>query len=400
MASANFSAQLFYKDNNIVSHSIMDTQAGRFFLNIPVPQYQNFTIFLKLKGDDNTKKGTSEFSNETIVRKQFLEEVEKANELIKNLNSGMVYSRVNQLKELPVNELRDVLDENKPFDINKYRIIAQNIENLINENFRLMVSSNVKKESIEQTIMLISQNEPDKDFIEWLKNNLSSENNYKNVDELRKDYINSKPKLDISEFKEFKKDGETFIVGTNTKGQTFTVKIPTNYNMLMVFQAELKTIDPKILSGLNEKQVAKIIFEKITKDLPSQIMTEEPKKINENLDNRAEGNILERSVSNNQTNLIDPNNNIAFDPIEDKITTVEEENGVYTVDTPEVTTNNYNPDIGMPSEAQNQVQSVGKRRVLAPPKNRDLGFIKIGTIILFGLSFILTFISLVLIIAS
>lgn len=398
MASANFNAQLFYKDNNIVSHSIMDVQTGRFFLNIPVPQYQNFTIFLKLKGDDNTKKGTSEFSNEIFVRKQFLEEVEKANELIKNLNTGMVYSRVNRLKELPVNELRDVLNENKSFDINKYRLITQNIENLINENFRLMVSSNVKKESIEQTIMLISQNEPDKDFIEWLKNNLSSENNYKNVDELRIEYINSKPKLDISEFKEFKKDGETFIVGTNTKDQTFTVKIPSNYNMLMVFQAELKTIDPKMLSGLNEKQVSKIIFEKIIRDLPSQIMIEVPKKANENK--------LEKSVSNNQTNLIDPNNNITLDPIEDKITTVEKENGVYKVDTPEVTTNNYNSETGMPSETQTQVQAseisktVGKRRVLAPPKNNDLGFIKIGTILLFGLSFILTFISLLLIIAS
>ena len=33
------------------------------------------------------------------------------------------------------------------------------INHIINENFKLMTSSNIKKESIEQTILLISQKE-------------------------------------------------------------------------------------------------------------------------------------------------------------------------------------------------------------------------------------------------
>lgn len=394
-------AQLFYKDNTNIIYSLADNQAGRYFLNIPVSEYNNFMLFLKLKTEDNTKKGTSEFSNENLKRKQFLEEVIKVNDFIKMLNSNMVYSRVNKLYELPEKELEDVLSENKPFDMQKYQEIAKRIDDTINENFRLMTSSNIKKESIEQTILLISQKEEDKKFIEWLKENLSSNNTQQNLEDLRMEYKKQTVQLDIADYQEVINNNEKYIVGKNTKGEMYTTKIPKQYNMKQVFEMELKTIDKTKLTNLEPKMVATIIFDKIIIDLPSEKMA----KTHEEEQNKEE-NIQEQTMLNNQiaeqsdNYLVDKTNNIAVDPINNTTIAIENnENGQLVANEAEVNTYNFDPALGQPSQVETQIQSQGKKRVLAPPKN-NYGFIKIGTIVLFGLSFVLTIISLVLLIAS
>ena len=42
-------AKIFYKDDTNIIYSLFDQQAGRYFLNVPVSQYQNFMVFLNYK---------------------------------------------------------------------------------------------------------------------------------------------------------------------------------------------------------------------------------------------------------------------------------------------------------------------------------------------------------------
>lgn len=395
-------AQLFYKDSTNIIYSLADNQSGRYFLNIPVSEYNNFMLFLKLKTEDNTKKGTSEFSNENLKRKQFLEEVIKVNNFIKMLNSNMVYSRVNRLYELPEKELQDVLDKNKPLDMQKYQELTKKIDDIINENFRLMTSSNIKKESIEQTILLISQKEEDKKFIEWLKENLSSNYTQQNLEDLRMEYKKQTIQWNIEDYQEVINNNEKYIVGKNTKGEMYTVKIPNQYNMLQVFEMELKTVDKSKLANLDPKMVATILFDKIIIDLPPAEKMEKTHEEEQNKEeNKQEQNILNNQIADESDNyLVDKTNNIAVNTIDNTTIAIENaENGQIIANETEVNTYNFDPTAGQPSQVETQIQSQGKKRVLAPPKN-DYGFIKIGTIILFGLSFILTIISLILLIAS
>lgn len=50
-------AQLFYKDDTNIIYSLYSQEAGRYFLNIPVSQYQNFMSFLNLKKELSSIKG-------------------------------------------------------------------------------------------------------------------------------------------------------------------------------------------------------------------------------------------------------------------------------------------------------------------------------------------------------
>lgn len=362
-------AQLFYKDSTNIIYSLSDNQIGRYFLNVPVTQYNNFMVFLKLKKEDNTKKGIDEnSSNEQLKRKEFLNEIKKANEFIKSLNSNMVYSRVNHLKELPENELEDVLNENKPFDMNRYKEIIKNIEEIINENFRLMTSSNIKKESIEQTILLISQKEEDKDFIEWLKTNLTSDYSNKNLEDLRMEYKQQRIQLNIEEYQEVQNNNKKFIIGKNSKGEMFTVEFPSQYNMLQIFEMELKTVDKTKLVNLDGKIVTTILFDKIILDLPS-------KRIN--------GPTIEEQKTLNPTGNQEP-------------TIVVTQN--IPSNNEQVMTTQETPIVDPQNIPSNNKKI--PRRILVPSNVNGNGFIKVGTIILFGLSFILTIISLILLIAS
>lgn len=419
MPTINLGERPFYEDLAIKTHSIRDNQNGRYFLNIEKGQYQNFELFLAMQKIDSSRIGISATSDERIQRKDFLQKIEKINEFIKSLNSGTVYSRVNTLYELPVNELRNCLDENKPFDLNKYKLIAANIENIINENAKRIFSANVKNESIEQTIMLISQKEPDKDFINWLKINLTPQNQYKDLKELKEDYLITKISMDISEFREIKNPKETFIIGKAVNNQTFDVKIPKQYNMNQFFNMYFEKMDKSHLINLDPKLVAKYVFGDIIKNNPYQVM-EEPK------------NIIPPIFKNDDPNiLLDPKNNIIVNTKSGEIEQIN--NGI--VEKPEVNKYDYNtsserpledptevqayeqsvisnlnpipsPQMGLPNNLINTPEAIepsltknaGKKRVLIPPKN--FGFIKIGTIILFGLSFLLTIVSLILIIVS
>lgn len=401
--NTDINAQLFYKDNMNIIYSMSQNNTDRYFLNIPVAQYTNFMIFIKLKKEDNTKKGTSEYSNEKTKRKEFLQELTKANEFIKNLNSNMVYSRVNRLTELPIKELEEILDENKIFDMNKYKEISKKIEDIINNNFRLMTSPNIKKESIEETIAIINQKEQDKKFIEWLKVNLPSNNTKKNIEELRMEYKKETISINIEDFKEIKTNEKKFIMGKNTRGETYTVEIPNQYSMLQIFELELKTVDKTKLINIDNKFVAKILFDKIILDLPSQKMV---KKHEQELveENKREQNLLNNETKIEDNNyLYDQNNNIAYNEINNNVIAVTTNpNGEIIAENAEVATNNFDPNTQQPQQAETIQQSKGKRKILVPAKNpiENHGFIKFSTLLLFTASLVLTIASLVLLIAS
>ena len=219
MANLNLSEKLFYKDENVIIHNVIEGNI-RYFLIYPTNQQVNFAKFIALYYEDITKKGTSEYSNDVIIRKQLLEDVKHANEFIKSLNSNFIHSRINQLRELPVEELEDVLSENKPFDLNKYRTIVSQIQQIIHNNYSLMTSSNIKDLSTQYAILCIIQKEQDKDFIVYLNNNLSKENNHKDLEILREEYYISRISLDISNYKQaINEQGKIIITGFNSKNE-------------------------------------------------------------------------------------------------------------------------------------------------------------------------------------
>ena len=49
MNSKAINAQLFYKDSTNIIYSMSQNNVDRCFLNIPVSQYTNFIMFIKLK---------------------------------------------------------------------------------------------------------------------------------------------------------------------------------------------------------------------------------------------------------------------------------------------------------------------------------------------------------------
>ena len=65
MAQINLSEQLFYKDENVIMHNIIEGNL-RYFLIYPTSLEVNFAKFYTLCAKDNTKIGTSEFSNQTF----------------------------------------------------------------------------------------------------------------------------------------------------------------------------------------------------------------------------------------------------------------------------------------------------------------------------------------------
>lgn len=50
-------AKIFYKDDTNIIYSLFDPQVGRYFLNVPVNQYQNFMTFLNYKKYLDSQKG-------------------------------------------------------------------------------------------------------------------------------------------------------------------------------------------------------------------------------------------------------------------------------------------------------------------------------------------------------
>ena len=414
MPSLNVSAILFYKDENVIIHSIMDEQVGRYFLSIPVNLYPNFQLMYGAKGKDLSNVPM----NDINTRNQLVNNLIKINELIKNLNTNMVFSRTTQLKELPINELINVLNPNQPFNQNMYINLIKQIENIINEDFNLMINPNLKKASIEQAIIQISQKEKDPNFIQWLKNNLINVNDYSNIDILRQQYQQSlqnnsqkvdtnEVKFDIEEYKEVINNGKKYIVGLNTKNQMVNVEIPEkfiNNSMLELFQMEFNTIQDKSkLSNLTPKQVATVLFDKIINDTQSKPMENnfDVNNLNNNPQNTVEQNVLNNAVNQkDESYLVDKENNIAVNKEDNTIMAVERDNNNNIVlNEAQAQTYEYNEEKGQPQEVPTQVQENVKKRVLVPPKN-DYGFIKVGTIILFAMSFVLTIISLVLLIAS
>lgn len=414
MPSLNVSAILFYKDENVIIHSIMDEQVGRYFLSIPVNLYPNFQLMYGVKG----KNLSNIPMNDINTRNQLINNLSKINELIKNLNTNMVFSRTTQLKELPINELINVLNPNQPFNQNMYINLIKQTENIINEDFNIMINPNLKKASIEQAIIQISQKEKDPNFIQWLKNNLINVNDYSNIDILRQQYQQSlqnnqqkvdtnEVKFDIEEYKEVINNGKKYIVGLNTKNQMVNVEIPEkfiNNSMLELFQMEFNTIQDKSkLSNLTPKQVATVLFDKIINDTQSKPMENnfDVNNLNNNPQNTVEQNVLNNAVNQkDESYVVDKENNIAVNKEDNTIMAVERDNNNNIVlNEAQAQTYEYNEEKGQPQEVPTQVQENVKKRVLVPPKN-DYGFIKVGTIILFAMSFILTIISLVLLIAS
>ena len=414
MPSLNVSAILFYKDENVIIHSIMDEQVGRYFLSIPVNLYPNFQLMYGAKGKDLSNVPM----NDINTRNQLINNLSKINELIKNLNTNMVFSRTTQLKELPINELINVLNPNQPFNQNMYINLIKQTENIINEDFNIMINPNLKKASIEQAIIQISQKEKDPNFIQWLKNNLINVNDYSNIDILRQQYQQSlqnnqqkvdtnEVKFDIEEYKEVINNGKKYIVGLNTKNQMVNVEIPEkfiNNSMLELFQMEFNTIQDKSkLSNLTPKQVATVLFDKIINDTQSKPMENnfDVNNLNNNPQNTVEQNVLNNAVNQkDESYVVDKENNIAVNKEDNTIMAVERDNNNNIVlNEAQAQTYEYNEEKGQPQEVPTQVQENVKKRVLVPPKN-DYGFIKVGTIVLFAMSFILTIISLVLLIAS
>ena len=410
MASLNLSEKLFYKDENVIIHNVIEGNL-RYFLIYPTSQEVIFAKFMKLCYEDNRKKGTSEFSNETMVRKQLLEDVKQANEFLKSISSNFIHSRINPLKELPVNDLIEVLDENKPFDINKYRQIVNQLQSLLYENYNLLTNSNIKNLSNQYAILCIIQKEQDKDFINYLNNKLINENNHKDLEMIRTDYYVSKIPLDISDYKQtVNEEGKQIIIGFNSKNELYNVELPKNYNMQQAFYKELYSSNDKVnLIGLPPKQVAMKLFDKLIIHCNSK-----RPEVRENLElNQAttiEQNLLNNQINNSQEEyLVDSFNNIAINKNnnEDVIGITKNEDGqLEGVNKLQTETYEYNEEKNIPSEVpviENGKKLTKTKRYLAPsskiPDNND-GFIKIGTIILFGLSFILTIFSLILLIAS
>lgn len=407
MAQINLMEQLFYKDENVIIHNIIEGNL-RYFLIYPTNQQANFAKFYKLCREDNTKKGTSEYSNETMIRKQLLEDVIMANEFIKNVSSNFIHSRINPLKELPVKELADILDENKPFNIDRYRIVVTQLQSLLYQNYNMLTNSNIKNLSNQYAILCIIQKEQDKEFINYLNNNLIKENNHKNLEMIKTDYYMSKIQLEISNYKQVTNEkGKIIVSGLNSKNELFNVELPDGYNMLQAFYKELYAINNKSnLIGLPPKQIAMYLFDNLIIHCPSNspIIKEETIK---NEDDKIEQNLLNNQINTlNKDYLVDTNNNIAINQnnTNDIIGIQKNEEGLIEgVNKLETQTYEFDDKKNMPSEVP--VIENGMKLTRKPPKKRifddnNQGFIKVGTLILFISSLILTITSLALLIAS
>ena len=110
--------------------------------------------------------------------KTYLQYMISMNDFFRISNTNLVHSRINHLTELPVDELKMII-ETEPLDVIKFNEIKMRINNIVDQNFELMMSPQNKMASIEQTIMLISQKEQDQEIINEVRNILYTQNDEK-----------------------------------------------------------------------------------------------------------------------------------------------------------------------------------------------------------------------------
>ena len=84
-------------------------------------------------------------------------------------------------------------------------------------------------------IKCIIQKEQDKDFINYLNNNLIKENNHKNLEMIKTDYYMSKIQLEISNYKQVvNNEGKTIISGLNSKDELYNVELPPEFDTYLI----------------------------------------------------------------------------------------------------------------------------------------------------------------------
>lgn len=269
--------------------------------------------------------------------KTYLQYMISINEFFKNSNTNLVHSRINHLTELPIDELKAVI-EIQPLNLEKFNEIKTRLNNIIEQNFELIVSPLNKMASIEQTLMYISQKEQDPKIISEVRNILYTQND-------DRDYLTIKKQL----------SEQIKTINENNK---------LNTNNIVSQEQEIL-----VTEQINNEQQPVINDSFATNQLNSNI--------NQNIEQTQQNNSFQFQPNNQQpVTYENPLNQYYNENVKQQTDIPMIENGMKLTKT-------LNPQPG--------------KRVMV---DTSPGFIKMGTIVLFGLSFILTIISLVLLIAS
>ena len=268
--------------------------------------------------------------------KTYLQYMISMNDFFRISNTNLVHSRINHLTELPVDELKMII-ETEPLDVIKFNEIKMRINNIVDQNFELMMSPQNKMASIEQTIMLISQKEQDQEIINEVRNILYTQNDDKDYLTIRKELVEQKKSLNEN-------------------------------NNLNVNNLPLQEED----------------------NIKEQVVNEQQPVINDSFSQS-------QQVPNINQNIEQPqqNNSFHFQPDNQQPTTYENPLNQYNDENV-----NKQSDIPVIENGKTLVKTLNPQTSKRVMVDSSQGFIKTGTIVLFGLSFILTIISLVLLIAS
>lgn len=394
---------IFYQNKDFISYNVTNSQIGNYYLNIPNYLGKNLQTFQKLHNEDNNKKGISLTTNETNIRKQLLDDIKEVNILIQYFNKGQVYSKNRLMKELPINELEEILKSNIIFNMDKYKELLKKIENIINENYKIMFDPNIRKDSINETLLITLEKESDKDFVNWIKVNLGNRkyDNLHTLEQFRKQYKLENIKLDISNYKEITTEKkEKFIIGKNTKNSYFTVSIPKNMDMNKLFQYELEQIDKTKLLNKDGKEVAKFIFDIMIINYPSkEVKSNKDISLNKEENKESSKEIL-NELADNQKNVPDFGmTGIYKAKIGSGIYDASGNNNSIEEDYIPIKGGNSNVvPLGNEKE-RGKVKSLIRK----PNNNNGLGtaaFVKVGTVILFAASALLIVGAIVLIVIA
>ena len=194
---------------------VVNSQASfQYYLTIPKSMSNGFNIILDFSKNDLAKSNKDDLVNN----------IEKVNKLIDNSNGRGIYL----LSTLTINYLGDrqelVNAVNKIYQMLKEVIsIIQNVTN--------------NQATINPVISIISNNDADKKFIEWLKNNTNMRVNSIHLEELKKkNYEVNKLPLDLSSYKVINGGNKRYAFGPILKGDMVIVELDGNSSLEDIFE--------------------------------------------------------------------------------------------------------------------------------------------------------------------
>lgn len=244
---------VFADRSNYVLYIINSQVVGGYYLVIPKSSRNNFNILFDL-GKENLNN---------VYKDKLIRDIDDVNKLIGDLNNVGIYV----LPIIPINNLTGAYDNN-----NSQKLVdaANQIYYMIKEVIGLIHNVTNRQATINPIISVIANNEVDRAFIHWLKDNTNIQLDSIDLESIRKKYYKqSQIPLDISAYKEVTIGNKKYAYGPKIDGTNVIIQMENNMSLQDFFDFAIReyghNVDRLRMSFQNENELARrhanVLFE-------------------------------------------------------------------------------------------------------------------------------------------